>query len=288
MIHIDYKQAPLVIQRFGDIKRLVEQTLDPMVAAYFKNVGQTRTLIQLIQDRSDIQQVAGREMKAKFAHYNLELEEVLIGTPSSSEGDEAIELILNQLRARQIAEEQIETYSRQERAAIKERELREAEARARQQATLTESEVDITVQSNQGKAEYQRSVQKAAQIRALAEAEAEKAARVGIGQAIAIEEQVRAYGGPQYQVTQQVMNRFAEAIETARVDVVPRIVVGGKGNGAGGTGNVMEALLTMLLSERAGVSVSAAPESPQTETLRREMRQSLMASLQPQQPANGG
>ena len=49
VVHIDYKKAPLVIQRFGDIKRLVEQTLDPMVAAYFKNVGQTRTLIELIQ-----------------------------------------------------------------------------------------------------------------------------------------------------------------------------------------------------------------------------------------------
>ena len=37
VVHIDYRQAPLVIQRFGDVKRLVEQTLDPMVAAYFKN-----------------------------------------------------------------------------------------------------------------------------------------------------------------------------------------------------------------------------------------------------------
>ena len=49
VLHIDYRKAPLVIQRFGDIKRLVEQTLDPMVSAYFKNVGQTRTLIELIQ-----------------------------------------------------------------------------------------------------------------------------------------------------------------------------------------------------------------------------------------------
>ena len=64
-------------------------------------------------------------------------------------------------------------------------------------------------------------MQQAAQIRALAEAEAEKAARVGIAQAIAVEEQVRAYGGPQFQVTQQVMSRFAEAIERAGVDVVP-------------------------------------------------------------------
>ena len=56
VIHIDYQKAPLVIQRFGDVKRLVEQTLDPMVSAYFKNIGQTRTLIQLIQERSAIQQ----------------------------------------------------------------------------------------------------------------------------------------------------------------------------------------------------------------------------------------
>src|SRR5499427_1498494 len=62
VVHIDYRKAPLVIQRFGDIKRLVEQTLDPMVAAYFKNIGQTRTLIQLLQERAQIQDQAGTEM----------------------------------------------------------------------------------------------------------------------------------------------------------------------------------------------------------------------------------
>jgi len=55
VMHIDYQKAPLVIQRFGDVKKLVEQTLDPMVSAYFKNIGQTRTLIQLIQERNEIQ-----------------------------------------------------------------------------------------------------------------------------------------------------------------------------------------------------------------------------------------
>ena len=60
VVHIDYRKAPLVIQRFGDVKRLVEQTLDPMVSAYFKNIGQTRTLIQLIQERSVIQQISRR------------------------------------------------------------------------------------------------------------------------------------------------------------------------------------------------------------------------------------
>jgi len=286
VVHIDYRKAPLVIQRFGDIKRLVEQTLDPMVSAYFKNIGQTRTLIQLLQDRSAIQQIAGEQMKEKFEHYNLELLEVLIGTPTAGAGGEQIEQILTQLRSRQIAEEQVETYSRQEKAAVKERELREAEARSRQQTMLTESEISIVVQQNQGKADYARAQQQAAQIQTLAQAEAEKVrilgegeakkihalaaaeadrtARVGIAQAMAVEEQVRAYGGPKFQLTQQVMARFAQAIETAQVDVVPKILIGSASNGssAGGgpaTGNVMEALLAMLLSDKLGAELSAAP-----------------------------
>ena len=275
VVHIDYKKAPLVIQRFGDIKRLVEQTLDPMVSSYFKNIGQTRTLIQLLQDRSAIQQIASQEMKEKFEHYNLELEEVLIGTPSSPENDAQIESILIQLRSRQIAAEQIETYDRQEKAAVKERELREAESRAQMQTSMTQAELNIEIQSNQGKADYQRSIQQAAQIRALAEAEAEKVARIGIAQALATEEQVRAYGGPQFQVTQQVLNRFSEAVQQSKVDVVPRVVVGASKDG--GNGNVMEALLTMLLSDRFGALAKEAQgaRSEEAEQLRAEIRKSM-------------
>ncbi len=286
VVHIDYRKAPLVIQRFGDIKRLVEQTLDPMVSAYFKNVGQTRTLIQLIQDRSAIQQQSGEQMKAKFSEYNLELQEVLIGTPTAGVPGSQIETILTQLRSRQIAEEQVETYTRQEKAAMKEKELREAESRAKQQTFITESELSINIQSNQGKAEYERSRQEAARIQTLATAEAEKirilgegeakriqaiagadaerTARVGIAQAMAIEEQVRAYGGPRLQLTQQVLNRFAEAIQSSQVDVVPKILIAGsngKDGGAPMTGNVMEALLTLMLSDRLGGDISA-PASP--------------------------
>ena len=274
VVHSDYKKAPRVSLRFGDSQQLVEQTLDPMVAAYFKNVAQTRTLIQLLQERSAIQQQSSKEMKEKFEHYNLELEEVLIGTPSSPEGDKQIETILTQLRQRQIAEEQVETYSQQEKAAVKERELREAESRAAMQNKRTEAELNVTIQSNQGKAEYERSIQQAQQIRALAEAEAEKVARVGIAQALATEEQVRAYGGPQFQVTQQVLNRFAEAIEQSKVDVVPRVVVGGSGErGGGAQSNIMEGLLTMLLSERFGVSGEAGvtQRSPDVEAMREKI-----------------
>ena len=303
VVHIDYRKAPLVIQRFGDIKRLVEQTLDPMVSAYFKNVGQTRTLIQLIQDRSDIQRMASDQMKEKFGQYNLELQEVLIGTPSSGVQGGQIEQILIQLRSRQIATEQVETYNRQEQAAVKERELREAEARAKQQTSITESELSILVQSNNGKADVARAQQEATKIQtiatadaerirlmgqgearkiqALAAAEAERAARVGVAQAMAIEEQVRAYGGPRFQLTQQVMNRFAEAIQTSGVDVVPRVVVGGGGQNGDGksvtSGNVMEALLTMLLSEKIGGDLTApsTARSADVEAVRAKIREGM-------------
>ena len=311
VVHIDYRKAPLVIQRFGDIKRLVEQTLDPMVSAYFKNVGQTRTLIQLLQDRSAIQQIAGEQMKEKFGLYNLELQEVLIGTPTSGQQGGQIEQILTQLRSRQIAEEQVETYTRQEKAAVKERELREAESRAAQQAHITESEISIVVQTNQGKADYARAQQQSAQIQTLAQAEAEKTrilgegearkiqalataqaeqtARVGIAQAMAVEEQVRAYGGPRFQLTQQVMNRFAQAIEQSRVDVVPKILIGGgrgdgaTGNGSNGgmSGNVMEALLAMLLSDKLAADLgggggpagngAGSPRNPLAEQIRHKI-----------------
>jgi uncharacterized membrane protein YqiK len=288
VVHIDYQKAPLVIQRFGDIKKLVEQTLDPMVSAYFKNVGQTRTLIQLLQERSAIQLQASTEMKEKFAHYNLELEEVLIGTPSSPENDTQIETILTQLRSRQIATEQVETYGRQEQAAVKERELREAQSRAQMQTQMTEAELNINIQTNQGKAEYQRSIQQAAQIRALAEAESERIARIGIAQALATEEQVRAYGGPQFQMTQQVLNRFSEAIQSSGVDVVPRVVVtGGGANGEQGgssSSNVMEGLLTMLLSERYEAltqEAQRAPRSPEAEALRDQIRKDMQNKTTP-------
>jgi uncharacterized membrane protein YqiK len=282
VIHIDYQKAPLVIQRFGDVKKLVEQTLDPMVSAYFKNIGQTRTLIQLIQERNDIQNISSKEMKEKFAHYNLELEEVLIGTPTTTGEDKQIEMILNQLRSRQIAVEQIETYQKQQTAAVKERELREAQARTEQQRNITESELSITVQSNQGKAEYQRALQQAAQIKTLAQADAERIARTGIAQAIATEEQVAAYGGPQFQVTQQVMNRFAEAVQQSRVDVVPRVVISGN-NGEGGSsnGSVMEGLLTLLLSDKLNLAVTGETtkeRSKDAEQLRNEIRKSMKDS----------
>ena len=284
VVHIDYRKAPLVVQRFGDIKRLVEQTLDPMVSAYFKNVAQKRTLIELLQERSDIQESSAVEMRSKFSAYNLELQEVLIGTPRAAEGNDQIEKILTQLRQRQLADEQVGTYERQVIAAQKERELREAEAQAKQQTAITESALSIQVQENQGKANLARSEQEANQTRtlaraeadriqllgegearrvvAMAAAEAEKVTKVGLAQAEAIEKQSAASGGPRNQLIRQVTERFAEALEKSGVDIVPRIQVSTSGEGGSGAtgGPLLQTLMAMLVSERGENLLSPAAE----------------------------
>jgi len=280
VVHIDYRKAPLVIQRFGDIKKLVEQTLDPMVSAYFKNIAQRKTLIELLQERSDIQEQAGQEMRAKFGAYNLELQEVLIGTPRAIGGNDQIEKVLQQLRERQVATERVTTYEKQRIAAEGEKALREAEARAQQQTSITESELSITVQENQGKAALKRATQDAEQTRTLAKAEAdrirflgegeaaktialagadaERITRTGLATAETIEKQVVASGGAQFQLTRQVMERLADALEKSGVDIVPRVQISTGAGGDGAGGGALQALIGMLLSEK-GVSMLGGP-----------------------------
>ena len=117
----------------------------------------------------------------------------------------------------------------------------------------------------------------------MGEAEAEKTARIGIADAIATEEKVRAYGGPRFQVTQAVLSRFSEAIEKSGVDVVPRVVVGGNNGGNNGSGNVLETLLSLLLTEKIGESALLAddekPRSPEVEALRQNTRDVVLKQL---------
>ena len=259
VVHIDYKKAAKVIQRFGDVQKLVEQTLDPMVSAYFKNTAQTKTLIELLQQRADIQSLALADMRGKFAAYNLELQEVLIGTPKSPVGNGQIEQILAQLRDRQVAREQIETYERQEAAAVKERTLREAAAVAAQQKSLTESRIAIEIAENKGLAEVKTQTRQgeadAAKIRNVALADAERIRAIGaananrielegMATALAAQKQVEAYGGPEIRLAQEISAQITHAIAEGKLPVVPQVVVGGDGRNT----NAIDAITGMILA----------------------------------------
>jgi uncharacterized membrane protein YqiK len=279
VMHIDYKEAPWVIQRFGDLQKLVNQSLDPLVSAYFKDIAQTKTLIQLIQERSEIREKAVIEMRQKFANYNLNLEEVLIGTPLAMTGDTKIENILTQLRERQIAEEQKITYNKQKEAAETEKSLKEAQAVALNQTSLTQSKIAIEVASNEGQAIAKKAEQEANKIVSIARAdaervklegnaEAEKEAAVGTAKATAIQKQVEAYGGSSYRLTQEIADKLSEAIREAKTPIVPSTVVNMGGSQDGQSNTIVDTLLNLLTLSKVGVDIEsttrlqAAPTAP--------------------------
>jgi uncharacterized membrane protein YqiK len=258
VMHIDYKKAPMIIQRFGDVKKLVEQTLDPMVSAFFKNIAQKMTLIELLQNRAVIQEESAMEMKAKFEAYSLELQEVLIGTPRAAAGDQTIETILIQLRSRQIAREQVETYQEQEKAAVQERTLNEARATAAAQTALTQSLIQVKVNENEGAAALARA-QKDAETRKVTAAavgeqsrlegqgEADRVLAVGAANAQATKLSVDAYGGPEFRLAEQNFAKFADALTKINQPLVPQFLMSGaQGQETGGAGLIPTAMLSSM------------------------------------------
>ncbi|WP_315701807.1 MULTISPECIES: SPFH domain-containing protein [unclassified Bradyrhizobium] len=258
VMHIDYKKAPMIIQRFGDVKKLVEQTLDPMVSAFFKNIAQKMTLIELLQNRAAIQEESASVMKVKFEAYSLDLQEVLIGTPRAAPGDQTIENILIQLRMRQVAREQVETFQEQEKAAIQERTLNEAKATAAAQSALTQSLIQIKVNENEGAAALARA-QKDAETRKVTAAavgeqsrlegqgEADRVLAVGAANAQATKLSVDAYGGPEFRLAEQNFAKFADALTRINQPLVPQFLMsGGQGQETGSAGLIPTAMLSSM------------------------------------------
>jgi uncharacterized membrane protein YqiK len=259
VMHIDYQKAPMIIQQFGDVKKLVEQTLDPMVSAFFKNIAQKMTLIELLQNRAAIQEESGNDMKAKFAAYSLELQEVLIGTPRAPAGDKTIENILNQLRSRQVAREQVTTYQEQEKAAVQERALNEAKATAMAQTALTQSLIQIKVQENEGAAALARAQKDAETVKVTAAAigersrlegqgEADRVLATGTANAQATKLSVDAYGGPEYRLAEQNFARLADALTRISQPLVPQFVMSGAQAQEANGGLIPTAMLSSMFA----------------------------------------
>src|SRR5205814_3426953 len=106
VLHIDYEKAPRVIQRFGDVRRLISQTLDPILSAYFRDVAQSSSMLDLLTKREDIQRRATAELGRRFSEFDINCVAVLIGRPESktgiAEGEDPIDRLFDQLRQRRL------------------------------------------------------------------------------------------------------------------------------------------------------------------------------------------
>jgi uncharacterized membrane protein YqiK len=177
VVHIDYQKAPSVIQRFGDVKKLITQTLDPMLSAYFRDIAHKKTMLELLHQRDAIQAESREELRRKFRDFDIECVDVLIGKPDTAEAGGKIEVLLEQLRMRQLSIEQLETYERQGAAADKLRILNEAQAQAAMQTQLTNARVQAQIAESHGEAELARARKQGEQTVVNAEAELARSRR---------------------------------------------------------------------------------------------------------------
>jgi uncharacterized membrane protein YqiK len=295
VVHIDYQRAPSVIQRFGDVKKLITQTIDPMLSAYFRDIAHKKTMLQLLHERDAIQTEARMELRARFREFDIECVDVLIGKPVAAEKDTKIEALLEQLRLRQLSIEQLETYERQQAAAEKQRALNEAQARAAVQVQLTNAKAEVQIAESRGEAELARARKQSEQIVVTAEAELARAKRqaeqtvltaeaharekdlagrgegqktlqVGLSEAAVVQRKVAAYGDPRLFAAALLADRLANSAQP----LVPERMFVSSSNGETGAvaGGPLGALMTLLLSEKTGIGSFA--ESSETAEFKAE------------------
>jgi len=255
VVHIDYQKAPNVIQRFGDVKQLITQTLDPLLSAYFRDVAHQKTMLELVHSRDEIQKQARDELRTKFRDFDIECVDVLIGKPDSTGDDGKIESLLEQLRLRNLSIEQIKTFNQQEEAAKKQQSLNEAIAKAEMQTSLSESKVKIEIAANEADAELQRAHKDAEKTVVLAKArseqsilegqgDAKKINSVGLAEADVLRQKIASFGDSQL----YALSVIASSLSQSKQPLVPSIMSGdGKHN------NMLDVLMTLLVSEKSGI-----------------------------------
>jgi uncharacterized membrane protein YqiK len=270
VLHIDYQKAPRVVQRFGDVNRLISQTLDPILTAYFRDVAQSSNMLDLLTQREEIQRLATEELGRRFEGYDINCVAVLIGRPESvhrKDGEDPIDALFDQLRQRRLAEEQKETFAKQQEAANRLKELNQAQAEAARQTHLTETQIEIEVSANRGSAQLAEAEKlakreiamaegqarvaeltgkgEALRIRQIAEAEADKIARIGESEAEVSRQKVAAFGDNRL----YALNLVSGELANSKQPLVPEKLVmlgGGEGGAAGAQAGIFQAMIQLL------------------------------------------
>jgi uncharacterized membrane protein YqiK len=308
VVHIDYQRAPNVIQRFGDVKKLITQTLDPMLSAYFRDVAHKKTMLELLQHRDEIQIESRNELQRRFRDFDIECVDVLIGKPDTAEGTGVgkIETLLEQLRQRQLSIEQLETYDRQRAAAEKLRTLNEAQAIAAKQAELTNSEIQAHIAENQGEADLARARKQAEQTVVVAEAELARSRRqaeqtvvtaqaesqqrilagrgestrvlqVGLAEATVLLRSITSFGDPRLYALAKVVEHLSKATQP----LVPERVFSANGEGSSAAGAGMVGMLVnLLVAEKSGFSNADNSEMASLKELADKMTKQVMQTME--------
>jgi uncharacterized membrane protein YqiK len=299
VVHIDYQKAPSVIQRFGDVKKLITQTLDPLLSAYFRDIAHKRTMLELLQDRDSIQRESSAELGRKFHNFDIECVDVLIGKPDTQQAGGKIETLLEQLRLRQLSLEQVETYSKQVIAAQNLRVLNEAQAQAQMQTELSNSLVQVRIAENEAEAQLARARKQAEQVVVTAQAQSQErilagrgeGARIlqeGLSEASVLLQKINSFSDPRLyalSVVAQNLAKCTQPLVPERVFIAGGAGAGGNGDGQAGLGasagsGLLGMLVSLLVAEKSGFQLVEQPAGSDLRAFTDQVTRQVMDGLQ--------
>jgi uncharacterized membrane protein YqiK len=295
VVHIDYQKAPSVIQRFGDVKKLITQTLDPLLSAYFRDIAHKRTMLELLQERDAIQRESSAELGRKFHNFDIECVDVLIGKPDTQQAGDKIETLLEQLRLRQLSLEQVETYSKQVVAAQNLRILNEAQAHAQMQTQLSNSMVQVRIAENEAEAQLARARKQAEQVIVTAQAQSQErilagrgeGARIlqeGLSEASVLLQKIHSFADPRLYALSVVAQNLAKCTQPL---VPERVFIAGGANGDGHPGlganagsGLLGMLVSLLVAEKSGFQLVEQPAGADLRAFTEQVTRQVMDALQ--------
>jgi len=268
IIHIPSTEAPKVIARFGSMKNLVAQVLEPVIGNYFRNSAQNSDIIDFLNNREEKQDQARAKMYHVLESYNVHGVDTLIGdiNPPAE--------LMKTLTDRKIALEQQETFGIQKDTAEIRQQLESANSLANMQNKLMESqqsvniaemEAQASIKSAKGQSESLKinALAKAESTKVLAEAEAEKISLIGNAEA----EKILAIGksnAESYDLQVKAMGeenfsklKVIESIGENKVKIIPEILFNGSNESSPISGLLGMELLNQIRQRDEKVTVTA-------------------------------
>jgi len=223
-IHVPDTKAPKVISIVGTMANLVNEVLQAAVGNHFRDKLQSMPAVMFIETRQEVQQQALAHIKSHLAQYEVETKGVYIQDVVLPQG------LVTVLTSREIANQEINTFKKQQQAQEQRIEMEKSKGTADMQAELARSKVGIDIKTNNAVARKAEADGEATYIKETGFAKGAEVEAVGLARAKGFDAQVKALGREATALT-NILTALAEK----GVKFVPEILVmGGEGGGLEG------------------------------------------------------
>ncbi len=260
-IHIPDTLAAEVISSVGSIDNLVGEVMRPAVGNFFRNKIQSMEAKDFIEKRGEVQEAATLHVREQLRQYKVEVLGVFIQDQTPPQE------LVNVLKAREIAKQNIATFEQEKGAQEKRIEMEKARGMADKQLDLSSAEIGVTIATHVASARRQTADGDAYFTEKTGEAEAKRIKAIGKAQGEAYQSQKDALGAEATAIVNVV-----HAIADGHVQVMPQILV------MGGGGSI-DGLAATLMGSLSKVTSTVTPTKPETA--------SNAPSLTPSVPVNG-